>query len=391
MIPAYVDSAAVATARRWKPAPAFTAPLRSCSPWVRSTGRDSPVRADSSSTPAADSRIPSTGITSPCFTSNRSPTTTSSIGIDSSPPSTTRCAVRGARESSADSSACARASAKSSSERPVDSMNAITAPARYSWSASEPTIASTAIRSTPASRRQMPRATSHAIGTRPKTVVAAQTRSAASGSSATHRSTAPTTMPSVDRAKKIAFAPRKRRRANASDPREPRPHVRGERDVSHRHVQLVGQGVAPYLDAASQLGDRGSRRAQRDRGCSDLDQLAFDRPLRDLGDPERMSQYELHAAAAPWAQEPSLEVDRARVVGRPAALRVHEERLPDVLERHLLFVAEGLSAGPLALAIPPPVAEQERERLRVRMQRGLHRSNATTGPPLHPPPSPPPP
>ena len=64
------------TATRSKPGPAFTAPLRTCSPRSRSTGRDSPVSADSSRTATSAATIPSTGTTSPCFTSSRSPGST---------------------------------------------------------------------------------------------------------------------------------------------------------------------------------------------------------------------------------------------------------------------------------------------------------------------------
>ena len=53
-------------------APALTAPERTRSLWGRSTGRDSPVSADSSST-ASPINTPSTGTTSPVFTRSRSP------------------------------------------------------------------------------------------------------------------------------------------------------------------------------------------------------------------------------------------------------------------------------------------------------------------------------
>ena len=78
-IPAYVLSSAVAVAMRSNAPPALTAPDRIGSPAARSTGRDSPVRADSSRTACVEA-TPSTGITAPCLTRSRSPGRTSSTG-----------------------------------------------------------------------------------------------------------------------------------------------------------------------------------------------------------------------------------------------------------------------------------------------------------------------
>ena len=77
-MPAYVESAAVAVACRSNAGPALTAPERTRSPEGRSTGRDSPVSADSSRI-ASPSSTPSTGTTSPVFTKSRSASTTSSM------------------------------------------------------------------------------------------------------------------------------------------------------------------------------------------------------------------------------------------------------------------------------------------------------------------------
>ena len=68
--------------------PAFTPPLRMASPCSRSTGRDSPVSADSSSTARPETRTPSTGTTSPGRTRRRSPGRRASTGTCSSVPST---------------------------------------------------------------------------------------------------------------------------------------------------------------------------------------------------------------------------------------------------------------------------------------------------------------
>ncbi len=77
------------------------------------------------------------------------------------------------------------------------SISAITAPARYSCSASEPTIASTAITSTPGSLRIAPRTTEIVIGTAPINVVSPHATFAASGCPET-RNAAPAVMPRID-------------------------------------------------------------------------------------------------------------------------------------------------------------------------------------------------
>ena len=69
-------SSAPAVTRRSKGPPALTTPLRAGSPVPRSTGEDSPVRADSSGT-AAPITVPSVGTTSPA------PTSTTSTGFRS--------------------------------------------------------------------------------------------------------------------------------------------------------------------------------------------------------------------------------------------------------------------------------------------------------------------
>ncbi len=86
-IAAYVLSPAAATARRSKPPPAFTTPLRTRSPTSRSTSRDSPVRADSSKVARPATTTPSTGTISPAMTRRRSPGTIEPIGGVVSAPS----------------------------------------------------------------------------------------------------------------------------------------------------------------------------------------------------------------------------------------------------------------------------------------------------------------
>ena len=67
------------------------------SPGPFSTGRDSPVRADSSTAERPWVTTPSTGMRPPGRTTTRSSTRTSSTGISTSPPSRSTEAVLGAR------------------------------------------------------------------------------------------------------------------------------------------------------------------------------------------------------------------------------------------------------------------------------------------------------
>ena len=151
------------------------------------------MSADSSNTPGVIS-TPSTGTTSPVFTNRRSPGRTSSIGRTTSSPPSYRVTIWGARSSRAESSRWARRSAYVSSARPLASISAITAPARYSSSANEPPMASRAMRSTPASRRISPVIVVHVSGTSPIHVVTAHATCAASWEPDSHRMP-PTVMP----------------------------------------------------------------------------------------------------------------------------------------------------------------------------------------------------
>ena len=104
-----------------------------------------------------------------------------------------RSAVRGARSTSAVSSRAARRFARSSSALPPASISATTAPARYSPSASAPAIETSAIASTPTSRRRSERTTEIVSGTSSSAVVAAQNASAADRAPAAHAAIPPTT------------------------------------------------------------------------------------------------------------------------------------------------------------------------------------------------------
>ena len=61
------------------------------------TGRLSPVTIDSSTSEMPSSTVPSTGTLPPGRISTRSPTTTSAVGISTSPPSRSTVAIGGAR------------------------------------------------------------------------------------------------------------------------------------------------------------------------------------------------------------------------------------------------------------------------------------------------------
>ena len=93
--------------------------------------------------------VPSTGTTSPVRTSTTSPVWTWSTATSSSRSPTRTCATFGARWISAVSSRRARREAIASSEAPPENIRPITAPASSWPSASAPTIATSAIVSTP--------------------------------------------------------------------------------------------------------------------------------------------------------------------------------------------------------------------------------------------------
>ena len=161
-------------------------PLRTDSPTARSTSSGSPVSADSSSTAGPAATSPSTGSTSPGPTTTRSPTATSSTATSETRSPTRLRAVRGARSSNARRSRVARRCAAASNARPVANITAINAPARYSRTASVPSRARTAIRSTPRVRRSTAATTQPTAGTTATTVAAAHTASAHPLDPATH-------------------------------------------------------------------------------------------------------------------------------------------------------------------------------------------------------------
>ena len=132
-----------------KVAPAFNEPLKVAVPLALTTGIGSPVSADSSIVAASDVTTPSTGTTSPARTRSRSPTVMLPTGTSSMPSLTRRCAMRGARSSSARRPCSARATAMSSSTLPPEYISATTAPASGWPSASAALIDTSAIASTP--------------------------------------------------------------------------------------------------------------------------------------------------------------------------------------------------------------------------------------------------
>ncbi len=143
----------------------MTTPLRTGSPAVRSTWADSPVSTDSSRTAALLATWPSTGTTSPGFTSSRSPTRTWSTTTVSSASPAYRWANRGACSSKARRSWEARRCAAESKACPDANMTAISDPARYSCTTRVPPSDSTAMRSTPVRPRHSASAIHVSAGT----------------------------------------------------------------------------------------------------------------------------------------------------------------------------------------------------------------------------------
>ena len=215
-----MDSAAAAVATSSIGWPALTTPLRTSSPAIRSAGRDSPVRADSSSTAGLSSR-PSTGTIPPAPTSSRSPGTTSSTATSTTPPSTRRRAVRGARSASRLSSRRARADARASRSCPLASITVITAPANGSPTARAPASASTAMTSTLGWWRRIAPATQDTEKTRPSTVPAIDKTLAGVPAASSH-ATPPASSSTLDTANSaISLLSRNRAMLSFSSPAVP--------------------------------------------------------------------------------------------------------------------------------------------------------------------------
>ena len=140
---------AARSARTSNGAPAFADPLNTDPPAATVTGNGSPLSVLVSTTASALTTVPSTGITSPVRTSTTSPTSTRSTATCSRPPSTRSHATFGARWTSAVNSRRARRDAAASSASPPENISPITTPASSSPSANAPTIATSAIVSTP--------------------------------------------------------------------------------------------------------------------------------------------------------------------------------------------------------------------------------------------------
>ena len=94
---ARVVSSPTRVARKVKEPDLLMEAAATLSPGPLSTGRDSPVRADSSTAEAPSTTTPSTGMDWPGRTRSRSPTATSSTGSSTSRPSRRTTAVLGAR------------------------------------------------------------------------------------------------------------------------------------------------------------------------------------------------------------------------------------------------------------------------------------------------------
>ena len=98
--------------------------------------------------------MPSTGTTSPGATMRRSPTATASTPTVSRVSWRYRWATVGARSSRARRSRWARPAAQDSRARPLRTITLMTAPARYSPTATAPATANSAMRSIPKRRRR---------------------------------------------------------------------------------------------------------------------------------------------------------------------------------------------------------------------------------------------
>ena len=112
-------------------------------------GNGSPLSVLVSTTASPPTTVPSTGTTSPVRTTTTSPARTWSTGTGSIRSPTRNWATLGARWISAVNSRLARVEAMSSSVWPPENMSPMMTPANSSPSASAPTMATSAIVSTP--------------------------------------------------------------------------------------------------------------------------------------------------------------------------------------------------------------------------------------------------
>ncbi len=117
-IRASVVSLPTRVARKTKLPVRFTVPPNTVTPDALSTGRLSPVSIDSSTADAPSITTPSTGMRSPGRMRIRSPTSTSPVGISTSPLARRTRAVRGARLTSRRMASDVRPRARASSQRP---------------------------------------------------------------------------------------------------------------------------------------------------------------------------------------------------------------------------------------------------------------------------------
>src|SRR5581483_3351750 len=248
-----------------------------------------------------------------------------------------------------------------------------TAPARYSPSARDPAIASSAMRSTPVSRWSRSTTTECRSGTMPTAVVIAQATSAACGSWTAHR-TPPVAMPTTERARNRRLRSRRAiSRDPGSGPSQLPAEVHGEVDAHGRHPKLVAEDpVVVEANRSLERGDLlGGRRAHHERAC-ELDSPARHRAHGKLDDTGRVREDELEPAVSGGTEVADLGVQRPAVVERPGPLTVGQKRLADVVELDLLPVAERLDRGVLAVALAVPAPEQKRDRLEVWVKRKLH-------------------
>lgn len=122
-------------------------------PRDRRAGSDSPVNAEVSTKAVSDATLPSTGTTSPCRISSRSPGAMSSSGTSSRLPFWCRVAVRGTRDKRSCISRRARPLAKLSRKVPPEYITATTAAASISPNVRAAVIESAATMSSPTSPR----------------------------------------------------------------------------------------------------------------------------------------------------------------------------------------------------------------------------------------------
>jgi len=149
------------------------------------------------------------------------------------------------------------------------------------------------------------------------------------------------------------------------------------------HPHFVAQRVAGDNDVALDFDDllrcRGARHRRRTQADRSFGSVVLERALLDLDDASRVGEHKFHDPNLRHPPVAGFSVQQTSVVGRRRALVIREKRLADMTEGDRLVVVERLDRRVYTAAAARPRAEQELERLDIRMQRFRCRSGSRSG------------